>query len=161
MKLFEIKDFQVIFSPEAIVLIPFKILWDRDKTKDKSVAISELAYVYFMSDYKSDYADIINEEARSTEILSVLVLPKNWKPDEKILQAISFYKERSKGMIMHLYEAATILLDQIVQFARNVNIDERDDKGKPIYNIKQINDVVKQLGDSVQSVQDLEKMVRA
>ena len=161
MNLFELKDYNVTFSPEALILIPFKILWDRDKTKNKKIAISELSYVYFMCDYKSDYADIIDEFKRSKEIISVLVLPEKWKPDENVMKAMQFYKERSKGMIMHLYEAATILLDQIVKFAKEVDLNERDDKGKPIHNLKQINDVVKQLGDSVESVQNLEKMVKA
>lgn len=161
MNLFEIKDFQVIFSAQALALVPFRTLWDRDKTKDKSTSVGELAYVWFMCDYKSDYSDIINEEERSKEILSVLVIPKGWKPDKKVFEAMVFYKKRSKGMIMHLHEAATILLDQIVQFAKTVDLNERDDKGKPIHNLKQINDVVKELGKSVESVQNLERMVKA
>ena len=160
MKLFDLEDYQLVFSPQALALKPFKDLWDRDKTKDKSVAINELAYIYYMCDYKSDYAIIIDDEERSNEILSVLNLPKNWKVDNAIINAMQFYKDRSKGMIMHLYEASKILLDKIVTFAREVDIDERDDKGKPIYNVKQINDIIKQLGDTAKSVQDLEKMVK-
>ena len=160
MNLFELKDFQVIFSAQALSLAPFRILWDRDKTKDKRIAISELSYVYFMADYKSDYADIIDVGKRSDEILSVITLPKKWKADDAVINAMRFYKERSKGMIMHLYEAATILLDQIVQFSKDVNLTEKDDKGKLVYDITKINNVVKDLGKSVESVQNLEKMVR-
>lgn len=160
MNLFEIKDFKLTFSPQALALAPFKQLWNNDKSKDKNIAINELSYVYFMCDYESDYDDIIDEEERSAEILSVLDLPKNWKPDNDVENAIDFYKKRRDGMVMKLFDASKILINKIVEFSKKVNLDERDKNGRLIYNVKQINDMIKQLGATVESVQDLEKMVK-
>ena len=161
MNLFEFQGHKVVFSPQALGLKPFRDLYERDKTKNKVVAISELEYVYFMADYKSDYSDIIDDEERSQEIISVLDLPKNWEKDDIVQIAMDFYIDRSDSMLMKLYKAAKILLSKIVKFAETVNLDERDNNNKPVYNVKQINDMVKQLGGTVESVQHLEKMVKA
>lgn len=39
MKLFAYKDFQVTISEEALILKPFKKLWDRDRSKKKEKAM--------------------------------------------------------------------------------------------------------------------------
>ena len=78
MKLFDIDNNKVIVHPEALLIQSFKLLWDRDKSKDKARALKELAYVYFMTDFKSPYdrydpaerhiqisADIVGDEKRN------------------------------------------------------------------------------------------------
>ena len=49
IKLFNYEGYVVTVEPEAIMLAPFKAIYDRDKRKDKSMAMQELAYIYFMS----------------------------------------------------------------------------------------------------------------
>jgi len=161
MNLFELQGHRVVFAPQALGLKPFRDLYDRDKSKNKEIAIAELEYMWFMCDYKSDYSDIIDDEERSEEIISVLDLPKKWEKDDVIQVAMDFYIDRSDSMLMKLYKASKILLSKIVKFAETVDLDERDGNDKPIYNVKQINDMVKQLGGTVESVQHLEKMVKA
>ena len=55
MDLFDLRDFTVTISPKALMVPEFKALWDRDKSNNKSTALSELAYVYYLSDFKSPY----------------------------------------------------------------------------------------------------------
>jgi hypothetical protein len=45
MDLFDLRDFTVTISPKALMVPEFKALWDRDKSNNKSTALSELAYV--------------------------------------------------------------------------------------------------------------------
>lgn len=160
MPLFELKNYKLTFSPQALALKSYKVLWDRDKTKDKEVAINELSFIFFACDYKSDYADILDDVDRWEEIQKELTLPKGWYVDEEIIAAMNFYLKRRDGIVMQLFKAAKVLITKIVDFANVVDLNERDDKGKPIHNIKQINDTVKGLGDSIEAVQSLEKMVK-
>jgi len=39
MKLFQYKDYNVVISEEALLLKPFKKIWDRDKSKVKNKAM--------------------------------------------------------------------------------------------------------------------------
>jgi len=99
MRLFDLVNNQLVISEEAYILIPFKAIWDRDKTKLKEKALAELGFVYFMEDYKSDFSDIVNDEERSTEITSVLGLPSGWKEDAVVRNAREFYHKGAKKLL--------------------------------------------------------------
>lgn len=160
MELFTYENNTLIVNPLAYVLLPFKVIWERDKTKSKKNAESEFAYIYFMADYKSDFDDILDEEDRTKEIIKVLDLKKGWKPDKDIKTAIEFYKGRRDGMAMRMFGSAKVLASKIEKYCRTVDLNERDEKGRPMHNIKQINDVLKQFGTSVESLHKLESQVK-
>ena len=82
IKLFKYEGYSVTVEPEAIMLAPFKAIWDRDKRKDKSMAMQELAYIYFMSDPRSDYQYLVDEEVRKEEVIKGLGMPTKWKEDD-------------------------------------------------------------------------------
>lgn len=92
IKLFKYEGYTVSVEPEAVMLTPFKRLWDRDKTKDKRIAQQEFAYIYFMADPRSDYQYIVDEEQRSKEVIQALGMPTKWKPDKHIEAALNYYK---------------------------------------------------------------------
>ena len=60
------------FDPIIFELKPFKVLVDRDKTKDKSVAKAELAFVWFYKEYKSDFSSLISEDKKFEEITNIV-----------------------------------------------------------------------------------------
>ena len=92
MKLLKYEGFKVTISPEALALAPFKKIWNRDRSVNKDRAISEISYVYFISDPRSDYQYIVDEDERSKAIIEGEGLPSNWKPDKMIIEAIKFYE---------------------------------------------------------------------
>ena len=59
IKLFKYEGYTVTIEPEALMLAPFKALWKRDKSRDKSRAMQELAFIYFMGDPRSDYQYLV------------------------------------------------------------------------------------------------------
>ena len=80
MKLFKYEGYKITISEEALMLKPFKALWDRDKTKTKEKALMELGYIYFLCDPRSDYQYIVDLESRSDEIKKGEGIDTNWKP---------------------------------------------------------------------------------
>ena len=92
MKLFKYESYQITIEPEALLLKPFKVIWNRDRSKNKEKAMNELGFVYFFTDPRSDYQYIIDEKQRMEAIKEGEGLPENWKPDAKILEAVDFYK---------------------------------------------------------------------
>ena len=93
MKLFRYEGYKLHISEEAFVLKPFKELWNSDKTKNKDKALQELGYVYFMCDPRSDYQYIVDEEDRSKAIKEGEGIEPKWKPDNKVIEAMKFYKQ--------------------------------------------------------------------
>ena len=64
MRLIKYEGYNLTIEPELLTLAPFKKIWTRDKSKDKSKALQELGYIYFMYDIRSDYQIYIDEEKR-------------------------------------------------------------------------------------------------
>ena len=161
MELFELKDGLVTFSPTALTLEPFKVLWKRDKSKDKIIAILELSYIFHFADYKSDFSDIVEPKERTEEIVKVL-FPKEskWKPDEKVQVAIDFYKERSETITTKLLENAMLAVHKVSTYFANVNLEEIDDRGKPIHDAKKLADTVGSLDKLIDSLTKVEEKVK-
>jgi hypothetical protein len=95
MNIFEVKNFVVTFSPQALILRPFKEIWLNDKSKDKEKAVQELSYVFYMADDRSDYMYILDEEERKEAVIRDLNMDPNWIKPQYIDEAMEFYIEAS------------------------------------------------------------------
>ena len=91
MKLFRYEGYKVTISEEAMMLKPFRVIWERDKTKTKQTALLELGYIYFMCDPRSDYMEISDKDDRSKAIIEAEGMD-NWKADRTVTDAMSFYE---------------------------------------------------------------------
>lgn len=156
IKLFEYEGYQVKVAPEALLLKPFKTLWNRDKKKDKIIAMQELAVIYFMEDPRSDYQYIIDRNDRLKEIIRGLGLPNSWEPDDKVKDAMAFYasfKPTSAGLL----EDTRYAIDKLREMLRNINLDERDDKGKPVHTLSTITSTIKQIPALIKDLDEAER----
>ena len=68
MKLFKYEGYKINISEEAILLKPFKLIWNRDRSESKYKALMELGYIYFMTDARSDYQYLVDERDRDRAI---------------------------------------------------------------------------------------------
>lgn len=156
IKLFEYENYEVTIAPEAIMLAPFKVIYDRDKRKDKSLAKQELAFIYFMGDPRSDYQYLIDKEVREVEIIKGLGMPKGWKPDEAVYRALTFY-ESFKPVSAGLLEDTKVAVDKLRQLLRDIDLDERDEKSKPVYTLSTITQTIKQIPGLVKDLDEAER----
>lgn len=113
------KTYEVDFDPQVILLKPFNDIISRDKTKGKTEAKKELAFVWFYTDIKSDYQYITNEDERAIEIIKDLKLGAKWKIDTIIKKAIEFYKERSTTIKSSIYAATCKSVADINDYLSN------------------------------------------
>lgn len=130
MKIFQmdLDTFELSFEPEVLAIKEFAALINRDKVKGKPKATAELAYVWFFCDVKSDFLDIIDEEERKAEIISVLDgLPKDWKPDALVEAAIVRYKG-FKSVVERMLDDNRTILDNMSKYSKaaSTNLDEHD-----------------------------------
>lgn len=142
MNLIEIdKDFNVIINPMLYTIKAFKAIIARDKTKHKTKALAEIAFIYFFANIKSDYMYIIDVDERIKEIRNdVDGLSSDWVPDDVVMEAIRVYKERSTTLLTTLYESSCKAASDVSKFLDKTDelLEERDDNGKPIYDISKI-----------------------
>ena len=77
IRLFKYENYKVTISEEAILLKPFKAIWNRDRTKSKDRALDELGFIYFFCDPRSDYQYLTDETERKKAIKEGEGLLKN------------------------------------------------------------------------------------
>jgi len=161
MKIFELLNNKLVISEEAYLISSFRKLWDRDKTKNKDTALSELGYVFFMEDFRSDFSDILNEEERSIEIIYDLNLPKDWKADAFVTNAREFYQKKVNNMLPFLFlQDAKFAVNEMRKYFRNVDFDKKDSKGKSIDDIDKLSRALGKSSEILENLVKLEDMVK-
>lgn len=156
VRLFKFEGYQVTVDPEALALAPFKALWQRDKSKTKNIAQQELAFIYFMDDPRSDYQYIVDEEERAKEVKQGLGMPDKWEPDNVVKRARDFYnsfKPASAGLL----EDTKVAVNKLRQLLRNIDLEEKDEKGKPVYTLNTITATIKQIPGLVKDLDEAER----
>ena len=156
MKLFRYEGYKVVISEEAFALKVFRQIWNRDRSVNKDKAIMELGYIYFMADPRSDYQYLVDEEERSKAIIEGEGLPNGWKPDKVITEAMEFYS-RFKPTAALLLEDTRYAVDKLRKLLREIDLNQLDDKGKPIYTLNSITATIKQVPSLAKDLDEAEK----
>jgi len=112
--MFILKSGTIDIEPKALFIPEFKTLYDRDKSKDKSMAMKEFAYVYFIADYKSEY-NIYGLEKR-TMISSEIMGTPNYKPDDIVNDAITRYELIQQTYSMRYLRSVRDTIDSLMKF---------------------------------------------
>lgn len=159
MKLFVYKDYNLRISDEAYALRPFKRLVDRDRTKEKTKAMKELAYLYFMYDPRSDFSFEIIESDRDLRVKDSIGLEADWKPDKQVQEAIELYKYLTTSSSSLLLQDTRVIIDNIRSTFRSIDLTEKDANGKLVFNIGQVMTAVKQVPSLIKELADAEKAV--
>lgn len=156
MRLLKYEGFKVTIAPEALALAPFKKLWNRDRSVSKDRAISEISYVYFMVDPRSDYQYLVDEDERSKAIIEGEGLPNGWKPDKLVMEAITFYKSlRSTSAL--LLEDTRAVIDNVRKTLREFSFDDMEDKDR----VNAIKSVASTIATIPKLIKDLDEAERA
>lgn len=158
MKLFKYEAYKVTISEEALVLKPFKKIWDRDRTKNKDRALIELGYIYFMEDSASDYQYLVDREERSKAIIEAEGMPNDWKPDKLVMEAMEFYASFKTTSALIL-EDTRYAANNLRKSLRDIDLKATDEKGRPIYTVASIISAIKQVPQLVKELAEAERAV--
>lgn len=117
IKLFKVVNGELqIDKEEARGIKEFATILSRRKTckgdhdgRKKVMATKELIYITFMADYSTYHSAFIGEE-RHRKAKNDADLPKNWKPDDEVNEAITKYKE-----ILNEYSPTANILNTVEQ----------------------------------------------
>lgn len=154
MKLFKFEQYKVTISEEAFAMKPFKQIWNRDKSQSKDKAISELSYVYFMQDPRSDYQYLVDEDERSKAIIEGEGLPSEWKPDKLVNEAMEFYNQFKPTSAL-LLEDTRFMIDQYRKKLRSMASNGFDEL--TVKELKDINALIKAIPSLVKDLDEAEK----
>ena len=157
MKLLKYEGYTLTFEPEILTLKVFKDLHKRDKSKDKTRFLQELAYIYFMEDPRSDYQYITNPEERTKQIILGEGLT-HWEEDEQVMAARKYYSSFKTTSAL-LLEDTRMAVDKLRELLRTIDLNATDDKGKPIYTLNTITATIKQVPSLVKDLEEAERSI--
>ena len=126
-----------INEPEIFLVKEFKALLDRDKTKTKSRAMRELAYIYLAIDWKSPYNQY-SEQERHEEALSDAGITEEEFNDPIFREACRKYRRlQDSNLSIQMLNAAKQGAEQFIEFFTEIaDLNERDANGKPVFDAK-------------------------
>lgn len=156
MRLFKYEGHRVVISPEALLLKPFKRIWERDKSDDKNKALLELGFIYFYCDPRSEYMIIVDEETRMDEIKKGEGLRDSWGPDKSLEEAMGLYKKLTVTASAGLLEDARLAIGKIREQLRALSFEEVEPAKMPKA-LKDAADALTRVPDLMEALQKAEK----
>jgi hypothetical protein len=155
MKLLKYEGYKVVIEPELLTLKPFKQIWTRDKTVNKDKALAEIAFIYFMTDPRSDYQYLVDDKERMEAIKEGEGLPPKWKPDKIVTEAMEFYKS-FKPISALLLEDTRFMVNKFRAKLRELDFDSLEVK-----EFKEITAIVKQITPLIRDLDEAEKALNS
>ena len=159
MHLVELVNYEVVPTQECFLIKPLRQLFNADRSKNKEKFMQQLSVLYFMADPRSSYNYITDMEERLNIIKEQEGLDADFKIDDKLQEAMDWYKKHTITTSTLLLEDARAAVDKVRQFLRDVNLNAEDDKGKPKYTINSVTSALKQLPQLAKDLQETEKIV--
>lgn len=160
--LFEIQDRIVYPNAETLLVEPFKSIWDRDKSPNKEIALKELAYIEFVSSVKkSNPYKGYEEAARIKKVKEDIIKDEDWVADDLIYKGLKRIKEfQTEGSLTYQYYMANKkAAENMIDFFNNVDINERNDKGYPVWKPADLTRAIKDASSTLSTLKDLEQKV--
>ena len=150
-----------INEPEIFLIKEFKVLSDRDKTKNKSRLWKELTYIYLAIDWKSLYSQY-SEQERHQEALSDSGITEQEFNDPVFREACRKYKAlQDSNKSIKMLRAAMNAADQFIDYFTDiVDLNERDTNGKPIFTAEKVMKEVGMLNKVHEELVTLENRVK-
>lgn len=158
-RLFDIERNKIIPSPDVLAIPALKKIWLRDKDKDKVNAMKDLSYIVFLCDFHSPYKDLKGLEKEKL-IIEDVFKDKKWQPDDDIKAAIKVYNKLQITPSMRMLQSAKLAIEKVADWFESVDLKEEDVMGKPKYSANDVSRNLKEIGNIVKSLNNLEKQVR-
>lgn len=149
-------------NTETLLISPFKEIWERDTSKDKSKAIKEFTFIELMSSKKktnpySGYSDSIRFEK-----LREMLFDKKWTMDiliEKALVKIKDFQEEASPTYKYYIDNLEAA-EKTRKFLKNIDLSSKNDKtGNPLYKPKDVTSAIIDTEKIIQTLSSLKEKV--
>lgn len=159
MHIVELVNYEVVPTQECFLIKPIRQLFNADRSKNKEKFLQQLSVIYFMADPRSSYNYITDLDERLALIKEQEGLDVNFKIDDKIKDAIEWYKKHTITTSTLLLDDTRAAVDKVRKFLREVDLDKTDKNGKPLYQVSSITTALKQVPQLAKDLQEVEKTV--
>lgn len=135
MKLVQIDNYILKPTLDALT-IPTIAEWFKTNPDE---GIVKLTYVYHMADFNSQY-ESYDDKLKHSRICEFILHNKEYQPSEDVKELITMYKQmqEEESPTMYLYNSAKDTLYKFAEYYRNIDFEEKDLKGQPVYKASEV-----------------------
>lgn len=147
-----------IDEPGLLFTVEFEKLIQRDNTRSyKERAFREFKYIYLMLDWRSPYADYVEQDRHKAAREDSRLTESEWQ-DLDFRAACRKYKAiQESALEWRLLQSAKKVVNEFIIYFNSVDPSERDlVTGKPIYKVKDIMAEVGGLSKVMEEIKTLE-----
>ena len=157
--LFHIDGYKVTPYPEALLISPFKEIWERDTSKSKTRAYKDFAYIEFMGSLmKSNPFHQYPKEEKERLIKNRVIRDSKYKPDKLVLDGIKFLQDmQTNGSNAYrLLQQSYAQLDKLEKFLQKIDLNEKTKAGYYVWKPKDIYEHLGKLKGAFEGLKELE-----
>lgn len=123
IKIIDLIDSKIIVAPECLVIEPFKSIWEKDKSKDKTQAFNMIKYTWYYASFKSPFFQHSNAD-RSKLILSHIIKDDKFKLTKELEECIKVYETIHTTPAMRLFKAVQESINKMEKFFEDAEYNE-------------------------------------
>lgn len=152
--MFIYKDGKPTIEPKMLFVTEFRRIWERDKSTSKNKASKDLAFIYFMADWKSEYNayGLEKEELIAQDIMGD---PK-YRADDSIIEAIGKYETMQDTYSMRYLKSLRKQVDRLISWQENMTAATDKD-----YDAKAVTSAMANIEKFMEQIEKWEKKVLA
>lgn len=156
----------VINTPDVLLIKEFQDLWtnERNKCKEdktgekKLLAFRELSYIYLAIDWRSPYQEWSERERHELALRDAQITLEEFE-NELFRAACRKYKAMQEtSKIGSLLQSQLSLIERMRIYYDTMDFDERDQNGKPIFKMKDIQGEVAAMAKTIEGIQALKEL---
>lgn len=160
--LFKIEEKIAFPNEETLLISPFKDIWERDSSPNKTYALEEFAFIEFMTSMKKSNPYRQYDEDRKYEVVvEAVITQENWEPDELVEEGIKQLKEfqTNASSTYSYYLAVKKAAENMKDFFSTVDVNERNERGTPVFKPREITSALNDTEKVLTNLKALEKKV--
>jgi hypothetical protein len=123
IKIIDLIDSKIIVAPECLVIEPFKSIWEKDKSKDKTQAFNMIKYTWYYASFKSPFFQHSNTD-RSKLILSHIIKDDKFKVTKELEECVKMYEKINTTPAMKLFRAVQESINKMEEFFMTAEYNE-------------------------------------
>lgn len=157
MKLIQVSNYELKIADEALLVRPFRKLWNQDRSKSKEQFYKQMSVIFYTYSPSSNYSYIVDERERMKEVLSQEGII-DFHPTADFKEAVEIYKKLTRTPSTELLADVRLTIDKVRQALNSVNFNDLEEKDK-VSAINTVTSVVGKIPTLIKNLADAEKAV--
>lgn len=157
MKLIQVSNYELKIADEALLVRPFRKLWNQDRTLKKELFYKQMSVIFYTYSPSSNYSYIVDERERMKEVLSQEGIT-DFHPTADFKEAVETYKKLTRTPSTELLADVRLTIDKVRQALNSVNFNDLEEKDK-VSALNTVTSVVGKIPKLVKDLADAEKAV--